>query len=209
MCLCVWTKADYRPIPLPSEAPPVAPACGPYGRSRALPPAPDDTSIRTPLLSADPCRSTIDDTHQDLALVGQIRNANDGSEGITRVGGDHGCLVERDTAGRGFPLESGPVIGRQTLSNLENLAGFRANRPRFRRRGRRRHGSSRAGRDNHNRQHRQAETGHASDLRQLPGQTGSGDVVGCLDLEGLTDAAERPPAEPPAPAAPAAGTPVP
>ena len=46
-------------------------------------------------------------------------------------------------------------------------------------------------------QHRQAQTGHDFDLRQVPGQTGSGYIVGGLDLERLTDAAERPAAEPP------------
>src|SRR5688500_17144475 len=66
-----------------------------------------------------PCRSSIDHTHHDLAFVGQIRNPNDGSEWVTGVGGDHGRLVERDTAGRPLPLESRPVIGRQTLANLE------------------------------------------------------------------------------------------
>src|SRR4030095_6384014 len=71
-------------------------------------------------------RPAIDHADDDLTLVGEIRNPNDGSEWIGGVSGDHRALIEGDGAWRPFSLESWSVVGRQALSHFEN----RTRRPR-------------------------------------------------------------------------------
>ena len=70
------------------------------------------------------CRAAVDYAHDDLSLVGEICNANDGSEGVVGVCRDHGILVERDAAGGPFSMKSRPVVRRQTLPNLEDPRWF-------------------------------------------------------------------------------------
>jgi hypothetical protein len=88
-------------------------------------------------------------THHGLLPVGEIRNANDGSERIRGVSRDHRRLVERHAAGRPFAVESRTIVGGETLSDLENLARFH--------RGRSVRGLGSAGGNNHNRQKSQPD----------------------------------------------------
>lgn len=69
-------------------------------------------------------RSSIHHAHHDLLPVGEICNANDGSEGIRGMGGQHRALVEGHAARSLFAVESGAIVRGQPLSDLENRRRF-------------------------------------------------------------------------------------